>query len=73
MQNILQHVRRIALGKLSGMSDRELLEAFIAQRDEAPFAALVQRHGPMVWGVCRRLLRNHEDAEDAFQAVFLEP
>jgi RNA polymerase sigma factor (sigma-70 family) len=50
--------------------DGELLTAFIDHRDGDAFAALVGRHGPMVWGVCRRLLPAHE-AEDAFQATFL--
>jgi RNA polymerase sigma factor (sigma-70 family) len=53
------------------ISDADLLECFVRQRDEAAFAALVRRHGPMVFGVCRRMLRHTQDAEDAFQATFL--
>ena len=59
---------------VAGLSDRQLLERFSAKRDlvgEAAFAALVVRHGPMVLGVCRQLLGDRHDAEDAFQAVFL--
>jgi DNA-directed RNA polymerase specialized sigma24 family protein len=55
----------------NGISDAQLLKSFIAERDEAAFAALVRRHGPMVLGVCRRILRNSHDTDDAFQATFL--
>jgi RNA polymerase sigma factor (sigma-70 family) len=53
------------------LTDGQLLECYIRSREESAFAALVHRHGPMVWGVCRRILYRHQDAEDAFQATFL--
>jgi RNA polymerase sigma factor (sigma-70 family) len=55
----------------AGVSDGQLLERFVTQRESAALEALALRHGPMIWGVCRRILRNEHDVEDAFQATFL--
>src|SRR6266446_7335757 len=69
---LVRHIRRMAGDALDGKeSDRMLLAKFITQRDEAAFTMLVQRHGPMVRGVCQRLLGRSPDVDDAFQATFL--
>lgn len=61
----------LAATRNAGASDAELLGRYAAERDESAFAALVTRHGPMVFGVCRRVVRDWHLAEDAFQATFL--
>jgi RNA polymerase sigma factor (sigma-70 family) len=58
-------------GSAEDIPDQELVGNFVASRNEASFATLVKRHGPMVLSLCRRVLGNHQDAEDAFQATFL--
>jgi HlyD family secretion protein len=66
--------RLFTFGAVGTMPDAQLLDRFVARRDEAAEAAfedLVIRHGPMVLRVCRRVLHNTHDVEDAFQAVFL--
>jgi len=69
--SVIEHLRRtVLLRDGAGLVDGELLRGFIDRHDEASLAVLVERHGPMVWGTCRRLL-SHHDAEDAFQASFL--
>src|SRR5436309_10077890 len=68
---VLRHIRELSSYPTSATDDHRLLERFTAGRDEAAFEALVRRHGSMVMDVCRRVLRNAADAEDAFQATFL--
>jgi RNA polymerase sigma factor (sigma-70 family) len=68
----IRHLRgRMAAQRRNEESDEQLLHAFTTRRDEDAFAVLVRRHGPMVLNVCRRVLEQHQDAEDAFQATFL--
>jgi RNA polymerase sigma factor (sigma-70 family) len=69
---VLRYIRTVAAtDAAAGLTDRELLDRFAARRDEAAFSALVRRHGPMVFRVCRQVLHNGHDAEDAFQSTFL--
>ena len=69
---LMQQIGRLFLeGTSIGSSEGELLDRFVRARDESAFEALVARHGPMVLGVCRQLLRDPNDVDDAFQATFL--
>jgi hypothetical protein len=67
------HFLRQMIGPPSGDdgSDEELLNRFVRQHDEAAFEVWLRRHGPMVLGVCRRVLRHAQDAEDAFEATLV--
>lgn len=64
-------VRVFMDGTMTGMSESQLLERFLTQGDELAFEAIVRRHGPMVLAVCRRILSDPNDIDDAFQATFL--
>jgi RNA polymerase sigma factor (sigma-70 family) len=69
---VIRYLRRLAGAPPGGdPSEEELLRRFALEHDEAAFTTIVEKHGPMVFGVCRRVLRNRQDAEDAFQATFL--
>ena len=69
---LVQFLRKVSDGReAADLTDGQLLERFRDRRDEAAFAELLQRHGPLVLGVCHRLLHNPHDTEDAFQATFL--
>src|SRR5260370_36764627 len=68
----LHHIRHL-IGSVpaAGMTDGQLLERFLTDRDETAVEVLVRRYGPLVFGVCRRVLHSAHAAEDAFQATFL--
>jgi RNA polymerase sigma factor (sigma-70 family) len=72
MSEVLQELRStLLLPQTADLTDAQLLECFVSRRETVALEALVRRHGRMVWNVCRRILGNHHDAEDAFQATFL--
>jgi RNA polymerase sigma factor (sigma-70 family) len=68
---LLQLRQKSGIAEAAGLEDAQLLERYLTSRDEGAFAMLVRRHGPMVLGVCQRILSNAHDCEDAFQATFL--
>jgi RNA polymerase sigma factor (sigma-70 family) len=72
LETVLHHLRKlICPAAVTSLSDGQLLERFVSQHDQAAFELLVRRHGGLVWNLCRRLLGNAADADDAFQATFL--
>lgn len=70
-RSLFRFLHRLARRHDDDVTDRQLLERFASAGEESAFSTLVERHGPMVLGVCRRVLHHAHDAEDAFQATFL--
>ncbi|HWY85964.1 MAG TPA: sigma-70 family RNA polymerase sigma factor, partial [Gemmataceae bacterium] len=68
---IIDYLYRTTRPRDGDITDGQLLARYTMNRDEAAFAAILRRHGPMVWGLCRRVLRSDHDAADAFQGCFL--
>lgn len=68
---VVRHIRHLIGDGLGGLSDGQLLDRFVVDRDESAFAQLVRRHGSLVLGACRRVLGDAHAAEDVFQATFL--
>jgi RNA polymerase sigma factor (sigma-70 family) len=72
LRTVIRYLRRVGSAQHAGkLTDTQLLERFVRERDQAAFEVLVWRHAALVFGVCRRVLRHEHDAEDAFQATFL--
>lgn len=72
LAKVVRRLRAVLTAReTAGRTDEDLWRRYVRERDDAAFEALVRKHGPMVLGVCRRVLRNEHDAEDAFQATFL--
>jgi RNA polymerase sigma factor (sigma-70 family) len=72
LSQVVQHLRSLVANReTEGIPDADLLKRYVHERDEAAFETMVRRHGPMVLGVCHRLLHNSHDVEDAFQVTFL--
>src|SRR5262245_8888705 len=71
LSDVIRYIRRVAGTHHKAWTDRQLLTEFATRNDQAAFTTLVKRHGPMVMGICRRVLHQVQDAEDAFQATFI--
>src|SRR5262245_16168126 len=72
LELFLRYLRKVSGTPLSeAVSDGQLLERFVSEQDQAAFATLMERHGSLVWKLCRGMLHEAQDAEDAFQATFL--